>query len=247
MPRCSEKTSKGLRCKANGLEHNGKIICTIHLKDYEDMPDLIPVTISSSVTPQDDFDNVIAEMMSIVGTDDIARIYISDLPKIHKCTLYDHGDANWNFVVSDTLDHILSSRLAGMPEDRATWCNKDAQLNTLMNKLTEIHKSMLKPINPDRPETLEKAYECIDELQKKIGEMKEKNKHYAIKNLWNSGCEDMCYHLGYCSDVMGDCWEPVYEKDGLEGLKANLRAESKHHHNGKACDDCKKWIEFLHD
>jgi hypothetical protein len=258
MPRCSEKTSKGLRCKANGLEHNGKIICAIHLKDYEDMPDLIPVTISSSVTPQDDFDNVIAEMMSIVGTDDIARIYISDLPKIHKCTLYDHGDANWNFVVSDTLDHIISSRLAGMPENVSTWTGEDAELNTLMNKLTSIHMSMLmqrqKPINPDRPDTLEAAYERIDELQKKIATLepilaaaKEKAKEKALMSLWNSGCEDLCYHLGFCSDVMGDCWEPVYNESGLKGLKANLREESKHHHNGKACKECNETINRLHD
>ena len=256
MPRCSEKTSKGLRCKGNGSEHYGTIICAIHLKDYEDMPYLIPIaqtsiTLSTTVTPQEQFDSIIAEMKEIVGTDDTARFYISNLSKIHKSTIHDNRDANWNFAVNDTLDHILSSRLAGMPENTAEWEGKDRKLNALMNRLTSTHKILaakpVNPVNPDRPETLEKAYERIDELQTKIAEMKEKVKDAGRLSLWNSGCEDMCYHLGYCSDVMSDCWEPVYEKDGLEGLKTNLRSESKHHHNGKNCDDCVKWIESLHD
>jgi len=66
-------------------------------------------------------------------------------------------------------------------------------------------------------------------------------------SLWNSGCEDMCYHLGFCSDVMGDCWEPVYHESGLDGLKTQLRAVSKSHHHGKACKDCTRWIDGLHD
>ena len=272
MPRCSEKTNKGLRCKGNGSEHYGTIICAIHLKDYEDMPYLIPivqssVTLSTTVTPQEQFDSIIAEMKKIVGDDISAQWYINQLAKLHNLIPADikAGNADptnkreysWDFAVNDTLDHILSSRLAGMPEDVATWSNKDAQIKTLMNKLTTIHKSVLKstkPINPDRPETLEKAYQRIDELQTKIATLepilaaaKIAIKDAARLSLWNSGCEDLCYHLGYCSDVMSDCWEPVYEKDGLEGLKENLRSESKHHHNGKNCDDCVKWIELLHD
>jgi hypothetical protein len=205
---------------------------------------------------QQQFDAIIAEMKDIVGINDVANYYLSSLKKTHKILVDIPSDgeiseANWNFHVYDTLDHILSTRLAGMPEDVATWTGNDAKLNTMMNKLTTIHKSMLKqplkPVNPDRHETLAKAYERIDELQKKIAEMEQKNKHCALKNLWDSGCEDLCYHLGFCSDVMGDCWEPVYNESGLKGLKANLRAESKHHHNGKKCDDCKKFIDELHD
>uniref|UniRef100_A0A6C0D7J9 Uncharacterized protein n=1 Tax=viral metagenome TaxID=1070528 RepID=A0A6C0D7J9_9ZZZZ len=218
---------------------------------------------------QQQFDATIAEMKDIVGINDVANCYLSSLKKTHKILVKQFNDViadskssetNWRFLVDDTLDHILSERLAGMPEDESTWTGKDARLNTLMNKLTAIHKAMLKPtqplnlVNPDRPETLEAAYERIDELQKKIAEMttqltasKEKAKGAALMSLWNSGCEDMCYHLGFCSDVMGDCWEPVYEKNGLKGLKANLRAESKHHHNGKDCKDCKNFIDSLHD
>jgi hypothetical protein len=202
-------------------------------------------------------------MMKIVGKDHIARFYLSSLTKTHKTFtegLYklapsSEKERHWAYAVNDTLDHILSSRLAGMPEDRATWTGKDAQLKTLMNKLTEIHKSMTKsPLNPDRPATLAAAYEYIDQLQKKITELepllaasKEKAKGVALMSLWNSGCEDLCYHFGHCSDVMGDCWEPVYDESGLEGLKAHLRMVSNDNHNNKSCKDCTKWIESLHD
>ena len=210
----------------------------------------------------EEFDSVLSEMLKIVGKDDTARYYLTDLANTHKILLNNSSDdksseTNWSFHVDDTLDHILSERLAGMPEDETTWTGKDAQLSTLMNKLTTIHKSMLikpAPANPDRPETLAKAYQRIDELQKKIAEMetqvaaaKEKAKGAALMSLWNSGCEDMCYHLGFCSDVMGDCWEPVYNESGLKGLKANLREVSKQHHNNKKCEDCKYWIDSIHD
>jgi hypothetical protein len=211
----------------------------------------------------EEFDIVLSEMKDIVGTNDVANFYLSSLKKNHKILVdipsdYKISEANWTFHVNDTLDHILSERLAGMPEDDLLWTGNDAKLNTLMNKLTMIHKSMLiKPVkatNPDRPETLEAAYMRIDDLQKKIAEMesqvatiKENAKEAALMSLWNSGCEDLCYHLGFCSDVMSDCWEPVYKKDGLEGLKANLREVSKEHHNGKICEYCNKWIENLHD
>jgi hypothetical protein len=76
---------------------------------------------------------------------------------------------------------------------------------------------------------------------------KERLKEAVYMSLWNSGCEELCYHFGLCSDIMGDCWEPVYDKSGLEGLKKDLRLLSKVEHNGDGCEDCKKWIESLHD
>jgi len=229
--------------------------------DDSSMPDLIPVSsVPVTAPPCQDFDSVLSEMLKIVGKDDTAGYYLIDLAKMHETLLTTISDDNvsWMFHVTDTLDHILSTRLAGMPENVSTWTGEDAELNTLMNKLTAIHMTMLKqrqkPINPDRPETLEAAYARIDELQKEIATLepqlaaaKEKAKDAAKVSLWNSGCEDMCYHLGFCSDVMGDCWEPVYEKDSLDGLKKHLHEVSKHHHHGKACNECSETINRLHD
>jgi hypothetical protein len=325
MTRCSQKTAKGLRCKSHGAEHNGAIICAVHLKQFDDMPPLIPMDIPAPlVTPpcthkdkcdlthekccqcsdtrpiQDagyvaylnpsladavlvsrhyyycssckdllthqEFDSALSEMLRIIYPDYTARYYVSKLRTTHHILvkLFNDGisdcktsETNWKFHVDDALDHILSTRLAGMPEDVATWTGKDAQLNILMNKLTQIHKSMLiKPalVNPDRPDTLEAAYGRIDELQKKISELepllaiaKAVAKDAAKACLWNSGCEDLCYHFGNCSDVMGDCWIPVYEEHGLEGLKKYLYNISNEYHDGKTCEDCDKWIDWLHD
>ena len=254
MPRCSEKTAQGKRCKSNGLENNGKIICATHLKHLP-MPELIPVVVAPTPTPtpicthkdkcntttekccecsdirpieehgyksynkrfsheftivsrhhsycfgckkrltHEEFDSTIAEMKKIVEDVISAHWYINQLAKFHKILVDVHSnleisEENWKFHVNDTLDHILSSRLAGMPQDVATWSTNDLQIYTLMNKLTTIHKSMLtqpqpqpqppKPVDPDRPETLEKAYQRIDELQKI-------NKLNAKMNLWNAG------------------------------------------------------------
>jgi hypothetical protein len=266
MPRCSQKTIKGLRCKSHGAEHNGKIICATHLKHMDDssMPELIPIVATptpicthkhkcttstekccecSDMRPieedgyksynkkcvsefsivsrhhyycfgckkrltHEEFDSTIAEMKKIVEVGISAHWYINQLAKFHSILVdipssLEISEENWKFHVNDTLDHILSSRLAGMPEDITQWSNNDAQIYTLMNKLTTIHKSMLmqaptqpkpqpptqskpqaptqpKPVDPDRPETLEAAYERIDELQKI-------NKLHVKMNLWNSG------------------------------------------------------------
>jgi len=69
----------------------------------------------------------------------------------------------------------------------------------------------------------------------------------AYTSLWNSGCENLCYHFGFCSDIMGDCWEPVYDASGLEGLKNDLLKTSNRIHNGETCEDCKQLIDGLHD
>jgi hypothetical protein len=77
--------------------------------------------------------------------------------------------------------------------------------------------------------------------------MAQKAKDDAYTSLWNSGCENLCYHFGFCSDIMGDCWEPVYNASGLEGLKNDLLKTSNRIHDGETCEDCKQWIDGLHD
>lgn len=243
MTRCSQKTTKGLRCKSHGLEHDGKIICATHLKHM--MPELIPVPepepepvppppcthkstcdlthdkccmcsderpiqeegyvayinthLADAIlvprhyyycpkckerVPQDKFDTTIAEMKKIVDGkyNADARWHIDNLAKTHNAIVNDvkhrlvdpiNTHVLWNFCVDDILDHILCTPLAEMPDDRTKWYGNDAKLHTLMNTLKKIHMSMIfKPVHPDRPETLEAAYERIDELQKKISIMK---------------------------------------------------------------------------
>jgi len=95
----------------------------------------------------------------------------------------------------------------------------------------------------------------IAALKKIIAELKEEiieeHGRNAELNLWSSGLEDLCYHFGYYSDVMGDCWFPLYEEKGLNGLKKYLRSCSKQHHKehdgGKKCAECDEVIYRLHD
>jgi hypothetical protein len=103
--------------------------------------------------------------------------------------------------------------------------------------------STINYINPDRPETLKITYERIDELQKNLTEISMQltaSKDDALIPLCHSDCEDVCYHIGYCSDAMNDWCEPPYNE-------FDIHAKSNKNHHHKKCDDCNKWIENLCD
>jgi hypothetical protein len=91
----------------------------------------------------------------------------------------------------------------------------------------------------------------IAELKKKVAELEkkltQKKRDEAERNLWESGLENLCYHLGYCSDVMSDSWFPFYEEKGLLYLKSQLWDESKKHHKSKTCAECENIIKGLSD
>ena len=91
----------------------------------------------------------------------------------------------------------------------------------------------------------------IAELKKKLAELEkelaQKKREEAEQNLWESGLEDLCYHLGYCSDVMGDCWFPIYEEKGLLYLKSQLYIDARVEHKGKPCKECDDIIKNLSD
>ena len=67
--------------------------------------------------------------------------------------------------------------------------------------------------------------------------------------LYITGLETLCYHFGYCSDVIGDVWLEMYDAYGLEGLKKDLRNTSDSFHNGNSnkCIVCRENIKNLHD
>jgi hypothetical protein len=136
---------------------------------------------------QTTFDKRIEELKALVyheGDNSELNWYIRGLADNHKRLVekvYDgtadlkYCDLNWKYIVDDVLDHILSTRLAGMPEDPKQWKGKDAKINQLMTKITEIHNKMInKPTNPDRPTTLKSAHARIDELNLKIAEIMQK-------------------------------------------------------------------------
>ena len=83
--------------------------------------------------------------------------------------------------------------------------------------------------------------------KRKVENMKMKNRSRIELTLFNSGLETLCYHFGYCSDVIGDVWLEMYYDCGLEGLKEDLRETSDVFHNGKKCSVCCAEIKSLHD
>jgi hypothetical protein len=68
-----------------------------------------------------------------------------------------------------------------------------------------------------------------------------------INNLMKSGLDEIASHLGYCSDVLGDCFIPAYEKGGLAGLRKKLRETSMYVHKDKGCRECYDLIGRIHD
>ena len=133
---------------------------------------------------QTTFDKLIQNLKELVyhkGNNSELNWYIRGLADTHKRlveTVYD-GNAdlkycalNWKYIVDDVLDHILSTRLAGMPEDPNQWEENDGKIYDAMTKITEIHNKMInQPTNPDRPTTLKSAHARIDELNLKIAEI----------------------------------------------------------------------------
>jgi len=133
---------------------------------------------------QTTFDKRIEELKALVyrqGNNSEVSWYIRGLAGNHKLlveSVYD-GNAdlkyctlNWKYIVDDVLDHILSSRLAGMPQDLKQWEENDRKIYKVITKITEIHNKMItKPTNPDRPTTLKSAHARIDELNLKLAEI----------------------------------------------------------------------------
>jgi len=133
---------------------------------------------------QTTFDKLIQDLKALVyhhGNNSELNWYIRGLAGNHKLLVESvyNGNADlkycalkWKYIVDDVLDHILSSRLAGMPEDRKEWTGEDAKINELITKITEIHNKMInQPTNPDRPTTLKSAHARIDELNLKLAEI----------------------------------------------------------------------------
>jgi hypothetical protein len=95
-------------------------------------------------------------------------------------------------------------------------------------------------------------------LKAEIGSLKSENSKMKKKtnedekeqrgiNLCESGMGDLVYHLGFCSDVIGDCWIEHYYSGGVSGLKKQLRKSSEYVHKHGNCKECKYLIDGIHD
>ena len=88
-------------------------------------------------------------------------------------------------------------------------------------------------------------------LKSENSKMKKKNdedeKEQRGINLCESGMGDLVYHLGFCSDVIGDCWIEHYYSGGVSVLKKQLRKSSEYVHKHGNCKECKRLIDGIHD
>jgi hypothetical protein len=87
------------------------------------------------------------------------------------------------------------------------------------------------------------AYEKEAEQAKK--EAEQVMKEAKIMRMLDTGLDEMVYHLGFCSDVLGDGWIPDYEDGGLAGLKKSLRESSKYVHSNSECSTCDRLINGI--
>jgi len=112
----------------------------------------------------------------------------------------------------------------------------------LLNTITNLEKE------------LANAKAEIGSLKSENSKMKENSakddedeKEQREINLYESGMGELVYHLGFCSDVIGDCWIEHYYSGGVAGLKKQLRKSSEYVHKDGNCKECKSLIEAIHD
>lgn len=103
---------------------------------------------------------------------------------------------------------------------------KVLKLNTIANAKVEISSSKSENSKAAKADEAEKEQRGI--------------------NLCESGMGDLVYHLGFCSDVIGDCWIEHYYSGGVSALKKQLRKSSEYVHKHGNCKECKRLINGIH-
>ena len=94
--------------------------------------------------------------------------------------------------------------------------------------------------------TIANAKVEISSLKSENSKADEAKKEQRGINLCESGMGDLVYHLGFCSDVIGDCWIEHYYSGGVSGLKKQLRKSSEYVHKHGNCKECKRLIDGIH-
>ena len=135
------------------------------------------------------------------------------------------------FVIAKSTEQQLADALAENEKFRET-----------VNRLVDTHNARADELDALKKQIakLMKKYEAYEK------EAAQAKKDARITTMLDTGLDEMVYHLGFCSDVLGDSWVPEYEAGGLAGLKKILRESSTYVH-GKSCSTCDKFIGSIHD
>jgi gas vesicle protein len=167
------------------------------------------------------------------------------------------------FVIAKSTEQQLADALAENDKFREAINRLVDTHNALADELDALKKDMLNlrkqsQLEADVSRAIKEGLEYdIDDLKKENAKLKKKYEAYEkeaaqaekdapITKMLDTGLDEMVYHLGFCSDVLGDSWVPEYETGGLAGLKKILRESSMYVH-GKSCSTCDKFIGSIHD
>ena len=94
--------------------------------------------------------------------------------------------------------------------------------------------------------TIANAKVEISSLKSENSKADEAEKEQREINLCESGMCELVSHLGFCSDVIGDCWIEHYYSGGVSALKKQLRKSSEYVHKHGNCKECKRLIDGIH-
>ena len=135
------------------------------------------------------------------------------------------------FVIAKSTEQQLADALA-----------ENEKFREAVNRLVDTHNARADELDALKKQIakLMKKYEAYEK------EAAQAKKDARITTMLDTGLDEMVYHLGFCSDVLGDSWVPEYEAGGLAGLKKILRESSTYVH-GKSCSTCDKFIGSIHD
>lgn len=133
--------------------------------------------------------------------------------------------------VIKTTQQMLDEALDTITNLNKKLNDANSEINSLKSEIIAMKK------------TISKKNEKIKEYEEKLTE---KELYDSSMNLYESGMGDLQMHLGFTSDVIGDCWIDHYYSDGISGLKKKLYDSSKYkgHEN---CAECKSIIKGIHD
>ena len=149
---------------------------------------------------------------------------------------------------------IYEKKIAELEKENTTLRKNVAARQEKLETISDLHNKIM-DCHDRTIQTYDKIITSLEEqnatLMKNMAELEKKrddaNMEKRTQNLYDSGMGELVYHLGYCSDVIGDCWLPHYKTGGLNALKAALRNNSMWIHKNDKCEECRNTIDSIHD
>ena len=170
---------------------------------------------------------------------------------------------NVSYTNKDTMDTTHNAQIKTLKKENDKFREAVNRLvdthNAQVDEIDALKKELARYSNPhSRYVGIDFSSAAAADLKKENAKLKKKYEAYEkqdeqakkdalITTMLDTGLDEMVYHLGFCSDVLGDSWVPEYETGGLAGLKKILRESSTYVHGNSECSTCHKFIASIHD